>query len=87
MPTASGSYGAAVMKNAPRPNAARLLVDFYLSEEAQAVYAKSAHGIVVENLEENLAPEVEALSRVKPLVAEDFTKIQERLDQAKAIYK
>ena len=75
------------MKNAPRPNAARLLVDFYLSEEAQAVYAKSAHGIVVENLEENLAPEVEALSRVKPLVAEDFTKIQERLDQAKAIYK
>ncbi len=82
-----GSYGAAVMKNAPRANAARLLVDFYLSEEAQAVYAKSAHGIVVEKLEEKLAPEVEALARVKPLVPEDFTKIQERLDQAKAIYK
>ena len=82
-----GSYGAAVMKNAPRPNAARLLVDFYLSEEAQAVYAKSAHGIVVEKLDEKLPPEVEALARVKPLVPEDFTKIQERLDQAKAIYK
>lgn len=82
-----GSYGAAIMRNAPRPNAARLLVDFYLSEEAQAVYAKSAHGIVVEKLEERLTPDVAALANVKPLVPEDFTTIQQRLDQAKAIYK
>jgi len=36
-------------------------IDFYLSEEAQAVYAESAHGIVVEKREEKLAPEVEAI--------------------------
>lgn len=82
-----GSYGAAMLRSAPRPNAARLLVDFYLSDEAQTIYAKSAHGYVVESISEKLTPEVEALANVKPLVAEDFTTIQERLDQAKAIYK
>ncbi len=82
-----GSYGAAVLRNAPRPNAARLLVNFYLSDEAQTIYAKSAHGYVVDKITENLAPDIEALASVKPLVPEDFTKIQVRLDQAKAIYK
>ena len=82
-----GSYAAAVFKNPPHPNAARLLVDFYLSDEVQTIYAKSAHGIMVDKIAEKLAPEIEALANVKPLVAEDFSTIQERLDQAQAIYK
>ena len=82
-----GSYAAAVMKTPPHPNAARLLVDFYLSDEVQTIYAKSAHGIMVDKITEQLAPEIEALANVKPLAAEDFSTIQERLDQAKAIYK
>ena len=63
------------------------MVDFYLSSEAQAIYARSAHGIVVDRLDEKLAPDVEALANVKPLAPEDFTTIQQRLDQAIAIYK
>ncbi len=82
-----GSYGAAVLNNAPHPNAARLLADFYLSDEVQAIYANSAHGIVVEKLDARLPPEVAALANVTPLVAEDFSTMDERYAQAKEIYR
>jgi iron(III) transport system substrate-binding protein len=40
-------YQAAIFKNAPHPNAARLLMDFLLSEEAQSIYARDGYGPVV----------------------------------------
>ena len=82
-----GSYGVSIMTNPPNPNAARLLANFYLGEEAQAIYAKSGHGIVIKNLKEKLSPEMEALAHVKPLVDEDFTRIDEHFRNAKEIYK
>jgi iron(III) transport system substrate-binding protein len=82
-----GSYGVSVMTNAPNPNAARLLANFYLGEEAQAIYAKTGHGIVINNLKEKLSPEMEALAKVKPLIEEDFTRIDEHFKNAKEIYK
>jgi iron(III) transport system substrate-binding protein len=82
-----GSYAAPVLKDAPHPNAARLLSNFYLSDEAQTIYAKTGHGIVVEKLNETLSPELDALANVKPLVAEDFTRINEMFALAKQIYK
>jgi iron(III) transport system substrate-binding protein len=42
-------YQTAVFKNAPHPNAARLFMDFLLSDEAQAIYAKDGYGPVVES--------------------------------------
>jgi iron(III) transport system substrate-binding protein len=62
------AYAAGTLNKAPHPNAARLLLDFYLSEEGQAIYAREAHGIVVKELAEKLPPEVEALARVKLMV-------------------
>ena len=82
-----GSYGISVMANAPHPNAARLLANFYLGQEAQAIYAKTGHGIVIGNLKEKLSPEVDAMATAKPLVDEDFTRIDEHFKNAKEIYK
>jgi iron(III) transport system substrate-binding protein len=82
-----GSYSAAVMRNAPHPNAARLLADFYLSDEVQTIYAKEAHGIVVDGVKEKLAPETVALMNAKPLVKENFPAIDAMYALAKEIYK
>ena len=82
-----GSYAAPILKNAPHPNAARLLADFYLSDEVQAIYAKEAHGIVVNNLQEKMPPEIEATMNAKQLTGEDFKRIDEMYDLAKQIYK
>jgi iron(III) transport system substrate-binding protein len=41
-------YQTAIFKNAPHPNAARLFMDFLLSDEAQAIYAEDGYGPVVE---------------------------------------
>jgi iron(III) transport system substrate-binding protein len=82
-----GSYAAPILKNAPHPNAARLLADFYLSDEVQAIYAKEAHGIVVDNISEKVSPEIEAVMNAKQLTGEDFKRIDEMYDLAKQIYK
>ena len=83
-----GSYCVSIMRNPPHPNAARLLADFYLSDEAQGVYANSGHGIVIRDLKTPLTAEMQALSTsVQPLVEEDFTRIESYLALAKEIYK
>ena len=40
----------AITRDAPHPAAARLMADFYLSDEAQGIYANSGHGIVLRDL-------------------------------------
>ena len=82
-----GSYAATILSKPPHPNAARLMTDFYLSEEAQAIYAQSGHGIAVDHLDAKLPPETEALANVKPLVTEDFSRIDEMYAKAREIYK
>jgi iron(III) transport system substrate-binding protein len=82
-----GSYSAAIFRNAPHRNAARLLADFYLSDEVQTIYAREAHGIVVGQLSEKLAAETEALMNAKQLTGEDFSQVDAMYDRAKEIYK
>jgi iron(III) transport system substrate-binding protein len=82
-----GSYASTILKNPPHPNAARLMADFYLSDEAQAVYARSGHGITIMDLAEKLPPEIEKLANAPPLVDEDFTRIDEMFAHAREIYK
>jgi iron(III) transport system substrate-binding protein len=72
-----GSYASTILKNPPHPNAARLMADFYLSDEAQEIYARSGHGITIVDLREQLAPDIAKLANVRPLVDEDFTRIDE----------
>ena len=82
-----GSYSTSLLKNAPHPNAARLLSDFYLSDEVQAIYAETGHGVVVANLKANISPEMAPFAAVKPLVEEDGSRYDAFLALAKEIYK
>jgi iron(III) transport system substrate-binding protein len=82
-----GSYASTILKNPPHPNAARLMADFYLSDEAQAIYARSGHGITIADLREQLPPDVARLANVPPLVDEDFSRIDEMFAHAREIYK
>jgi iron(III) transport system substrate-binding protein len=49
-------YQTAVFKNAPHPNAARLFMDFLLSDEAQSIYAEDGYGPVVESVRKRTSP-------------------------------
>jgi iron(III) transport system substrate-binding protein len=82
-----GSYCVSILRNPPHPNAARLLADFYLGDEAQGVYANTGHGIVIGDLKTPISAEMQPLANVKPLVEEDFTRIDQYLALAKDIYK
>ena len=82
-----GSYSVSILKNAAHPNAARLLADFYLSDEVQAIYAETGHGIVVKDLAAKISPEMAPFASVKPLVDEDLTRYEPFLKLAKEIYK
>jgi iron(III) transport system substrate-binding protein len=82
-----GSYCVSILRNCPHPNAARLLADFYLSDEAQGVYANTGHGIVIADMKTPIVPDMQPLANVKPLVDEDFTRIDRYLALAKEIYK
>ena len=81
-----GSYSASILKGAPHPNAARLLVDFYLSDEAQQVYASTGHGVMVEAASKDLAPDLKALANVRPLAQENFPMIDKMYEEAQRIF-
>jgi iron(III) transport system substrate-binding protein len=82
----ASSYSVSVLKNAPHPNAARLLADFYLSDEVQEIYARTAHGAVVDVTLKDTPPEIARFAGVKPLMPEDNSRIDEYLALAKEIY-
>jgi iron(III) transport system substrate-binding protein len=67
-PPHSFSYASTILKNPPHPNAARLMADFYLSDEAQGIYARSGHGITIADLREQLPADIAKLANVPPLV-------------------
>jgi iron(III) transport system substrate-binding protein len=73
-------YQTAVFKNAPHPNAARLFMDFVLSDEAQAIYAEDGYGPVVEALRKKSSPP-------KLLGTSELATMAEMARLAKEIYK
>lgn len=82
-----GSYCVSVMRNPPHPAAARLLADFYLTDEVQGIYANSGHGIVIRDLKVPVTADAQPFADAKQLVEEDFTRIDQYLALAKEIYK
>ncbi len=73
-------YQTAVFKNAPHPNAARLFMDFLLSEGAQAMYAEDGYGAVVESVQKKT-------SRPPLLGTSDLATMAEMARLAREIYK
>jgi iron(III) transport system substrate-binding protein len=83
-----GSYSVSIFKNPPHPNAARLLANFYLSDEVQTIYAREAHGIMLDALSEPLPPDIAPLVMdIRPLTPENLREIPSMFDVAKAIYR
>jgi iron(III) transport system substrate-binding protein len=80
-------FDGAILKNAPHPNAARLLMDFFLGDEVQLLYGNSGSGMVVGGLEGKVAPEARALAQAKLLGTTDPALQDEMLKLAKQIYK
>jgi len=80
-------YGNVLLKNPPHPNAAKLYIDFLQSPEAQMIYAKEGHGVVIDGITETLPPEVRRISEVKLLGTTDPDRQNQMIEIAKRIYK
>jgi len=80
-------FDGAMFKGAPRPNAARLLLDFFLSDESQLIYGNLGFVTTVGGLESKIVPEARALAQSKLLGTTDPQLQEEMLKLAKSIYK
>jgi iron(III) transport system substrate-binding protein len=80
-------FDGAIYKNAPHPNAARLLVDFFLGDEVQLIYANLGFVTVVGGLDARISAEARAFTQTRLLGTTDFKLQDEMLKTAKQIYK
>jgi iron(III) transport system substrate-binding protein len=80
-------FDGAIFKGAPHPNAARLFLDFLLSDEGQLLYANLGFVPVVGGLESKISAEARAISQVKLLGTTDPKLQDDMLKLAKAVYK
>jgi iron(III) transport system substrate-binding protein len=80
-------FDGAMLRNAPHPNAARLLMDFFLSDEVQLAYGNGGFGMVVGGLESKIGPEARAIAQAKLLGTTDPALQEEMLKLARQIYK
>jgi iron(III) transport system substrate-binding protein len=91
LPMAEGApyvlFQGTIFKGAPHPNAARLLMDFFLSDEVQLLYASAGFGSVVGGLGSRIAPEARAVAQAKLLGTTDPKRQEAMLKLAKDIYR
>lgn len=80
-------YASAMLKGAPHPNAAKLYIDFTMSEEVQKIFATDGYGIVRSEILDKISPEARAMSDVKLMGTSDPKRQNEMLDLARSIYK
>jgi iron(III) transport system substrate-binding protein len=80
-------FDGAIFKGAPHPNAARLLVDFFMSDEVQTIFASIGYPPVIGGLESKIAPEARPLAQAKLLGTTDPKLQDEMLKLATQIYK
>lgn len=80
-------FDGTILKNAPHPNAARLLLDFFLGDEVQTLYASDGFGPVVGGMQARVAGEARTISQAKLLGTTDPKLQDEMLQRAKQIYK
>jgi iron(III) transport system substrate-binding protein len=80
-------FDGAIFKNAPHPSAARLLVDFFLGDEVQLIYANLGFVTVVGGLDARTSAEARAFTQTRLLGTTDFKLQDEMLKTAKQIYR
>jgi iron(III) transport system substrate-binding protein len=79
-------YGNALLKGAPRANAARLYIDYCLSEEGQLIYANSGHGATTVDIGSKLSPEIREIATAKLWGTSDTKRQNEMLALAKKLF-
>ena len=80
-------FDGAIFKGAPRPNAARLLLDFFLSDESQLLYGNLGFVMTVGGLDGKVSGEARAIAQARLLGTSDPKLQDEMLKLAKSIYK
>ena len=80
------TFMLAKLRNAPNPNAARLLLDFFLDPEAQMLYARTGRGVTTSGVLENAPPELAAPLGAKRLGTLDPAREEEFIKLAMEIY-
>lgn len=81
------TYDVAVLKGAPHPNAARLFMNFFLTDEAQMVFLRSGRGSPVKGMNAKAPESVRALVNAKLMGTPEFETMEDLLKTAKDIYK
>ena len=74
------------LKRAPHPNAARLLLNFFLDPEAQLLYARSGRGVTIKDVLEKTPPDIRAALGAKLLATTDPDREAEFFRLATEIY-
>ncbi len=90
VPEEGSSYAPfqlAMMKNAPHPNAGRLLMQHFLEVESQAAYGNEGSTPVVRGAAERTKPEVRPFSEVRLLGTADPARTDEMLRKAEETFK
>lgn len=80
-------FDLAMLKNAPHPNATRLLMNHFLEEESQLAYVRQGFGPTVGGAAAKAPEETRAMMAVKLLGITDAAKQNDMLALAKSIYK
>jgi iron(III) transport system substrate-binding protein len=79
-------YDLALLKHAPHPNAARLLMEYCIGEKMQQLYADLGLLPTIANVVSKVDPEIAKLEQSKPLGTTDAAKMDKMLTLAKQIY-
>jgi iron(III) transport system substrate-binding protein len=80
-------FDLGIVKGAPHPNAAKLMIDFYLSEEAQLIYANAGMAPVINIPLDKVNEDARAMSAAKLLGTTRVETQEANMAKAKDIYK
>jgi iron(III) transport system substrate-binding protein len=80
-------FNLSLMKDAPHPNAARLLINHFLELESRAVFMERGRPVAIAGDDSALAPELRALANPKLMGTTDWTEQEHMLRVAAEIYK
>lgn len=80
-------YDLALLKNAPHPNAARVLMNYYLGQKMQQAFAKLGLLSVTTEALPEVDPEIAEVQKSKLLGTTDPERMNQMLDLAKQIYR
>jgi iron(III) transport system substrate-binding protein len=80
-------YDLALLKNAPHPNAARVLMNYYLGKQMQQVFARLGLLPVTTETLTGVDPAIAEMQKSKLLGTTDPARMNQMLDLAKQIYR